>query len=167
MPLDPATLTHEILRLTDQTLSDFVGWPKVLLPDGSLDVAGTNALVAQNWANAARAFFQTMVVPPVLPPVLDAAAASFATAMAGALGPPGAPTAAAALAAGFGAFAVTVALGAVPPVAVPPPAPLVPPIGPPTALAEPPAALLAVAVFAWAKTGLYGVPPQPPSVPWS
>lgn len=167
MPLDPATLTTEILKLTDKSRPDFVGFPLVLTAANELDIVGTNDKVATNWANAAGVFFATIVVPPVLPPVIAAGVAAFKTAMFALLGPPGSPTAAAALAAGFTAMAGVIAAGAVPPVAVPPPAPLVIPIGPPIADPLPPAANIAAAVFAWAKTGLYGVPPQPPSIPWS
>jgi hypothetical protein len=167
MPLVVATLTQEILKLTDKTRSDFKGFPMVLTPAGAIDVAGTNNKVATNWSVAAQVFFSTIVVPPVLPPVVAAGAAAFKSSMFGLLGPPGSPTAAAALAAGFTAFAAIIASGATIPVAIPPPAPLIIPIGPPILDPTIPAANIAAAVFAWAITGTYGVPPAPPSIPWS
>ena len=167
MPLNPVTLTTAILRLTDKTRSDFVGFPLVRTAGGDVDLVGTNQLVASNWADTAARFFVEAVVPPPNPVALAAGRSAFAQAMGAALNAPGGATAAAALSAGWAAFAVAFAGLITPPVATPPPAPLVIPVGPPTANPVPPAANIATAVFAWAKTGLYGVPPQPPSIPWS
>lgn len=166
MPLVAATLVEEILKLTDKTRSDFKGFPVVIV-ENAIDVFATNDRVSDNWANAAGIFFAAISVPTVPPPIIIAGVAAFKSNMFGILGPPGSPTAAAALAAGFTAFAGVIAAGAVPPVAVPPPAPLVIPIGPPILDPLIPALNIANAVFAWAKTGLYGTPPQPPSIPWT
>lgn len=165
MPLNPATLTDSILKITDKTNPGFVGFPIVIV-GGMLDVGATNAKTAANWSQAAFDFFAQAVVPPPNPAALAAGKAAFQPAMAAAIGPPGSPTAAAALAAGFAAFAAAFAALVVPPIATPPASPLVIPIGPPIADPTPPAASMAAAIFAWAKTGLYTIPPSPP-VPWS
>jgi hypothetical protein len=172
MALNVATLTEAILRITDMRRPDFVGWPMVLTVSGDLNVVATNNLVADNWAEAAFEFFSEISVPPVPPPVHVAAREAFQVAMFNLLGPPptsplAPPTAAAALAAGFTAYATTLAVGATPPVAVPPTASLVIPIGPPIADPLPPAANIAAAVLAWTLTGAYGVPPAAPVPPWT
>ncbi|APU88894.1 hypothetical protein Rctr197k_075 [Virus Rctr197k] len=166
MPLSVATMTTEVLRLTDATRGDFVGFPAVVV-GGVVDLPATNALVAANWAGAARRFFSEIVVPVVVPTAFLTGEAAFQAAMFALMGPPGLYDPGAALAAGFSAFAVVIAASAVVPVAVPPPAPLTLTPGVPTADPVGPATNLATAVFTWAKTGLYGVPPVPPLVPWS
>lgn len=163
MPLNAVTLTNEILKLTDASRPDFVGFP--LTPE----------VVAANWANAAKVFFLEMVVPPVLPAVVAAGAEAFRTAMATALGPSGSLTGLTALSAGFGAMATVLAAGAVPPAATPPPLPVLAPLT--AALAPfilvpvpdptPSAVATAGAILTWCKTGLYGVAPAPPTTPWS
>jgi hypothetical protein len=171
MPLNPVTLTNAILRLTDQTRSDFVGWPAVYVA-GALDLPATHQLVAENWAGAARTYFSELIFPViVIPSTLDLAETAMVAAMTSLVAVPGG--AAVALVAGFQAFAAAIVPGVLPAVAIPPPAP--PPIAAalaPFAVAgiadpQPPAAAVAAAVDTWARTGLAGVPPQPPTTPWS
>jgi hypothetical protein len=168
MVLLAAVLTDEVLKITDKTRPDFVGFPAVVV-DGVLDVAATNELVASNWANAAGNFFLGMTVPPGAVLGVPLAVLAFKATMLGLLSVPGGGVAA--LEQAFFSMGPVLAAASVP-VAVPPPAP--PPIGAALApflagTADPtgPALALANAVFLWTKTGLWGPPPAPPSSPWA
>jgi len=162
MPLNVATLTTAVLRLTDKSRGDFAGWPTVVV-GGAVDWAATSQAAASNWAGAAQAYFMELVVPAVVPAAHTAGASAFAAAMT----PKVSTDPLGGVADGFGAYAVVLAVSAVVPVAVPPPAPLVLVPGPPTSDATGPAAAMAATIDTWARTGLYGVPPAVPAVPWS
>jgi hypothetical protein len=164
MPLVASILQGEILKLTDQRLGDFVGFPAVIV-GGVLDVVATNDLVATNWSNAVSVYILGITNPIVSPPTIVAAVAAFKAAMFGLLGPPGSPTGAVALTAGLAALAAVIAAGS-PPFVVTPPPPFVAPLLPPIPDPAPPASTLAAAIDAWARTGLASIPPAPP-IPWS
>lgn len=168
MPLVSAVLMEEVLKITDKSRPDFVGFPAVVV-DGVLDRPATNDLVATNWANAAGNFFLGIVVPPGAVAGVPLAVATFKSTMLGLLSVPGGGVVALEQAF-FSMGAVLAVSGA--PAAIPPPAPpllaaaLLPFLA---GTADPtgPAAALANAVFLWTKTGLWGAPPAPPTVPWA
>jgi len=154
MPLNPATLIDRIRRFSDETHAEFVGFPE------------TPVEVAQRWAEALSAYFDELTLPALIPGATSLAGAALQAAMPPLVAPvPGAGPAA--LQAGFAAFTAALVPGALPAMAVPPPAPFVAPPLPPVTDATAAATTLASAVDLWARTGLSGVPPAPPVTPWS
>lgn len=166
MPLNPATLTTEILKLTDENRPDFKGFP-VAVMNGEVDEASYNAQTAANWADALAAFFGELVVPPIIPGAILAARSAFEGAFLAAMKPAEQEAGGGPLQAGLTAMVAILAASAVPPVALPPPGDVAFSPGGETSDPSGPAISLASSIFAWAKTGLYGVPPSPPTIPWS
>ena len=164
MPLNALTMTNAVLKLTDQTVPGFVGFPT------------DDATTAANWADAAKDFFDELVTPLVIPGTQAAGRDAFAAAMEGLLAVP--QGGAAALDAGFVAFAGVIALGVAPvPAGV-----TVPPAGGPAIglllasfiaipVSDPnlPAAEMGSGILAWAETGTFtpAAPPGAPPVFWS
>lgn len=166
--LDPTVLIDAILRLTDRSRADWVGLPTVLNGDGTVNIPATHAVTAGNWANVAVEYFGGIVVPVVLPAVHALARSAFENAMLPVLNGGGPIAGFVALQAGFTAYAAALIGGVVPPgVALPPTTPLVITPGPPTVDPTPAAVSMAAAIDAWARTGLYGIPPATPVPPWS
>lgn len=163
MPINSATMTAEMLKLTDQTNGGFVGFPP--------DIQTT----ADNWAAAVEAFFLELAVPAVVPGTQAAGRSAFSSTMAGLLSVPGGGLAA--LDAGFVAFAGVIVGGIIPASGVATPPPAGPNIGlilasfvaVPTGDPNPPAAAMGSGILAWAKTGMFtpAAPPGAPPVPWS
>lgn len=148
MPLDPSAAVAEVRKIADPTHPSH-SWPS------------SAAAAATRWAAAVRAYFNGLVAPSLVPGTLDAAEA----AMVAAFDP---TTGLAGLQAGLAAFAGAVVAGIVPGLAAtPPPAP--PVWGPLTVTSNGAArsAQIGAALDAWARTGLTGALPGPPSNPWS
>lgn len=162
MPLLLPTMINEILKMTDETNGAFVGWPE------------NNEQTAANWAAAARAYFEGIVVPTVSPAAFPAGESAFASVMTPALLLPP-PATAGAMAAAFAAFAAAIVANALPTppgVALPPPAPLIPFTVAdllPTTDAVYAATSLATKIDIWARTGTFtpATPPGAPPIPWS
>ena len=88
MPLVPAVLIEEILKMNDDTRGDFIGWPMVLDALGAIDTPASQELAAQNWANAAGVYLATISVPPGAVAGVPAAVVAFKSAMAPLLAAP-------------------------------------------------------------------------------
>lgn len=156
MPLLSLTLEDQILRLTDQTRSDFLGFPS------------TANLVGANWARAARAFFVVASIPSIailLPVAHDLAESAMSSTVVSL-----SSTGVLALQNGFAIYAATLAANVLPGagVVVPPPTPLTLPLLPPVSDPLIPAAVIAASVLAWALTGTFipATPPGSPPIPW-
>lgn len=164
MALIAAVLAEEIRKFSDVNHPEFSGFP-------------SNALeTATKWARALKAYFATLGPPVLIPGTLDLSEAAMIAAMEPLVFPvPG--QGAIALAAGFAAFVLPFVAGGAPAVVIPPPAPFVPAFSIPPILPTTPAIIaastiaaastLALSVDVWAKTGLSGVPPAPPTIPWA
>lgn len=151
MPLSAATWESAMLKLTDPSDPDFVGWP------------ASHADAGSNWAAVADTFFADIVMPPAVPPVVPPATPPANTVGYDAF------TAAYALSSGLdalsaGLVAYAAAIAASVPTSTPPPLPPSFPSLPNTDDPAAPAASIAAAVYAWAITGLG---PTPAALPWS
>lgn len=146
MAVDPATLTAEILKLTDETNPDFVGFP----PD--------NETTAINWAAAISAYLATLTTPPGGGLAAVAAEGTAASAMEAALDAGGIG-----LVELFAAFGVAIAVIPVSVAGVFSLTPL-----PPSALVGPPAASLAGDATKWVAAGTWTAPaPGSSPIPWA
>lgn len=153
--LSADTLRAEVLKLTDSTDPNFVGFPE------------TAEQTAANWAHAARVFFEELLAFVVLPGTHDIAEEAFHAASVATVSLPGAG--AAALDSGFAAYAGALAAGVTPGTgaAVPPPGPLAlaTAIPLPVPTPGPPAAAIGAHVLAWASTGSF-TPTGGSAIPW-
>ncbi len=152
MPLIPGNLIDEVLKLTDKTDADFVGFPV-----GTEEEINTQA--SENWAAAASSFLATLTQPPGAGVAAAAAESAAAAAMKAALeaGSPGLEE----LIDAFGkaielagaAFATTQGTLSLTPL---------PPIDDPV----PPATTFESDVTTWVAGGLF-TPPGGSPTPWS
>jgi len=156
VPLSAVTLRDQVLRLTDATDPDFVGFPT------------TPERTSENWAQAARAFFEELTAFAVIPGTHDLAEEAFYGASVATISLPGAG--AAALDAAFAAYAGALASGVAPGsgAAVPPPGPLAlaTAIPLPVSTPGPPAVAIGAHVKAWAGTGSF-TPTGGSAIPWA
>lgn len=164
MPLLPTTLIAEILKFSDPSSSNFVGFP------------ATVQQTAEYWAQAFSVFLSEVIVPPgyllaALPigrPLMIAAMVALAipNPASGVLYyPPGSGITA--LGNGLAALVAPVIAIALPAIVVPPPALFVPPPLPPVTNPTIPATAIATAAFLWAKTGTYTPTVPIPPIPWA
>jgi len=155
MVLSPTVMQTEVLKMTDESRGDFVGWPESA-PE-----------TAANWAAACRAFFTQISAPPINPAIHGAAEQAFIAASVGTISVPGGG--AAALDLGFQVYAATMIAGVIPPaIAIPP---VVPPLLATVLIAPVPSAqgvavTLGAKIYTWAITGTFTVPPAPAVLPW-
>jgi hypothetical protein len=151
--LNPETMKGEILRLTDGSRADHVGWPS------------SASEAAANWAQALSRYFGEMVYPELIEGVIAAAAAASVGVMQESLEKQG-HLGLEFLSAGCAAFAPL--LAAKPPVVAtaPPTPPVFPPLEP-AATADGPAGKVADVIDTWARTGTAGIPGGSPPTPWS
>jgi hypothetical protein len=162
MPLVAAVLEAEMLKLTDENDSGFVGFP------------ATTEDAAVNWANALSIYLIAMTNPPVAAAAVPAARATAEQAYIDAVNDGDNPLDAVLVAY---VDAISTAAKAVPtavvvdPIGDPPIAiALAPFIVAPTSDPGPPAQQTALGVQAWLITGQFGLPPPgapPPGTPWS
>ena len=157
MPLNVATLTEEVRKITDPDFSGFEGFPT------------TDEEVAERWSEAMAVYFGEIFAPPFTPVHIAVGKAAMVASMEGAsvpgAGPAIVPIAIANFAAAMAVAPPPTGLIVVPPAS---PAPFAPPPPVPPQPAVTIAAGLALSLDAWAKTGLQGPPPTtPPAGFWS
>lgn len=150
MPLNPATLSSELLDLFD-----FVAEAED--PPTADELAG-------RWADAFGAYLQEAMNPAFNSGAIEAGKAALRSTLAATIMDPP-PAGLAALTAGLTAFCAATTALVLPFVSIPPPAPLPTPSGSP-APASAAAAALAATIHTWVITGTASVPPAPPA-PWT
>ena len=147
-------IVPEVLKLTDETNPDFVGFPEGETPEE------INEVVSENWANAVAIGLGGLVTPP------GAGAVA-----AGAVGPAAAAMKVALEAGTPGLVELVTAFGAAIELALAPLAPvqgtfLLTPL-PPTDDPNPPALSFELDVVKWVALGLWTPPPVGPPLPWT
>lgn len=162
MPLNPATLLNAILRRTDQTRADFVGFP------------ADNTTSAMNWAMVASEYYRESVAPflaPVTSIGEQAFTATYLTQIGGTPGP--VPLGLLALDTSFQAYVIAVA-GAV--LSIIPGSITTPPVGlpgipglltVPTSDPVAPATTLSTTLDLWSRTGTFALNALVAPVPWN
>lgn len=148
MPLNPSIAVAEVRKIADPSHPSH-SWPS------------SAAATKTRWAAAVRAHFEGLVSPSLVPGTLAAAEAAMVAAFDPAAGLVG-------LQAGLAAFAGAVVAGIAPgQVATPPPAP--PAWGSLANTSDGTARSTQIgqALDTWARTGLVGAAPGPPTNPWS
>lgn len=162
MPLIPNALVDEVLKITDQTNPEFLGFPVFFVdddPELGPDDERNNQATADNWANAVGSFLTTLTAPPGAGVAAQAAIPLAADAMKAAL--EGGSDGLTELVGAFGAaielagaaFATTqgeFSLSALPPTTDP----------------VPPATSLEADVTTWVAAGTF-TPPGGSPTPWS
>lgn len=148
MPLDPSVAVAEVRKIADPSHPSH-SWPS------------SAAAAKARWAAGVRVYFGGLVSPSLVPGTLTTAEAAMVAAFDPAAGLAG-------LQAGLAAFAGAVVAGIAPgQVATPPPAPPVWGSLTPTSDGTARSTQLGQAIDAWARTGLAGAAPGPPTNPWS
>lgn len=155
MPLNTAGLQSD--------LGVFFADPHIIVVDDEVDVAGSRAACAQEWADAMQAYAAAIVPAST---TVAAAAATLSTALAGAFALPSAATA---FDTAFLAFATTVGGGMAGFTPVPPPAPLgiATLLGTTQATHGAAAAAFATKIDTWMRTGTATPLPSGAPVNWS
>lgn len=162
MPLVPQVLIDEVLKITDETNEDFLGFPLFFIdddPDLGPDDERNLQTTADNWANAVGLYLSGLTAPPGAGGIASASVSIAATAMKEALEDGGEPLTP--LVDAFGA-AIDAALSALSSVAGAFSLTPVPPIDE----ALPPATSFAGDVTTWVSLGMF-TPPGGSPTPWS